>query len=98
MENVLVGAVPRFLGSDRGAMFVQLSGTGPDGEALDRSWELIANEGVGPFIPATPAVILAKRLAAGTLTARGAMPCVGLFSLGDFTQEVADLNIRQSFA
>ena len=87
-----------FLGSDRGAMFVHLSGTGPEGQVLQRRWELIANEGHGPSIPATPAVILAKRLAVGTLVTRGAMPCLGLFSLADFTQEVADLDIRQSFA
>ena len=87
-----------FLGSDRGAMFVILQGKGPNGQALEHRWELIANEGHGPFIPATPAVILAKRLVAGTLGTRGAMPCVGLFQLDGFTEEVADLDIRQSFA
>lgn len=87
-----------FLGSDRGAMFVRITGKGLDGRPLDRGWELIANAGHGPFIPATPAVILAKRLAAGTLAARGAMPCVGLFNLADFTREVADLDINQTVA
>ena len=87
-----------FLGSDRGAMFVEIAGKALDGQPLQRRWELIANEGHGPFIPATPAVILAKRLAAGTLATRGAMPCVGLIRLADVTQEVADLDIHQRFA
>ncbi len=87
-----------FLGSDRGAMFVRVTGQGFDGLAMDRCWELIANAGHGPFIPATPAVILAKALAAGRLAMRGAAPCVGLIDLAEFTTEVADLDIRQSVA
>ena len=87
-----------FLGSDRGVMFVRLTGKGVDSLMLERCWELIANAGHGPFIPATPAVILAKALAAGTLAARGAMPCVGLITRAEFTTEVADLDISQSVA
>lgn len=87
-----------FLGSDRGAMFVHLSGRGLDGCALERCWELVAYGGDGPFIPATPAVIIAKGLATGTLAVRGARPCVGLIRHADFTNEVADLDIRQSVA
>ena len=41
-----------------------------------------------------PSVILAKRLLAGTLTTRGAMPCLGLFTLEEFLAEVADLDIE----
>lgn len=85
-----------FLGSDRGAMFVHLRGQGTDGGELGIVWEMVAEHGNGPFIPATPAVILVKRLMAGTLGTRGAMPCVGLMSLRQFSEEVADLDIRQS--
>ena len=85
-----------FLGSDRGAMFVILEGRDANGQPRRAEWSLIARQGHGPFIPATSAVILAKRLAAGEKLPAGAMPCVGLMTLGQFTAEVADLDIRQT--
>ncbi len=81
-------------GSDRGAMFVMLEGTGRDGNPLTLAWELIADRGHGPYIPVTPAVIIAKRLVAGELLTRGALPCVGLITLEQFDREVADLAIH----
>jgi hypothetical protein len=60
------------------------------------TWSLVAGSGHGPYIPATPSVLLAKRLLAGTLPARGATPCVGLFTLNEFLNEVSDLNVAAS--
>jgi hypothetical protein len=82
-----------FLGSDRGGMLVTLEGTDRNGAARRIDWHLVAGRGHGPYIPATPAVLLAKRLLDGTLRERGAVPCVGLFSLADFLAEVAGLDI-----
>ena len=73
-----------FLGSDVGGMAVTLEGRGPSGGRKRIEWRLIARRGHGPYIPAMPSVILAKRLLAGTLAARGAMPCLGLFTLDEF--------------
>jgi saccharopine dehydrogenase-like NADP-dependent oxidoreductase len=83
----------RFLGSDVGGMAVTLEGRGRDGRLKRIDWRLIARRGHGPYIPAMPSVILAKRLLAGTLARRGAMPCLGLFTLAEFLMEVADLDI-----
>jgi saccharopine dehydrogenase-like NADP-dependent oxidoreductase len=83
----------RFLGSDVGGMAVMLEGEGRSGERKCVAWNLIARRGHGPYIPAIPSVMLAKRLLAGTLAARGATPCLGLFTLEDFLAEVADLDI-----
>lgn len=82
-----------FLGSDKGAMFVDLSGHDAGGRALTLSWELVADRGHGPYIPVVPAVILARRLAEGRLDARGAVPCLGLVTIEDFFAEVTDLAI-----
>ena len=82
-----------FLGSDRGGMVVTLDGRDADGRPKRLAWHLVAASGHGPYIPATPSVLLAKRLLAGTLATRGAMPCVGLFTLDEFLAEVADLEI-----
>jgi saccharopine dehydrogenase-like NADP-dependent oxidoreductase len=83
----------RSLGSDVGGMAVTLEGEGRNGARKRVEWSLIARRGHGPFIPAMPSVILAKRLLAGTLATRGAMPCLGLFTLAEFLAEVADLDI-----
>lgn len=68
-------------GSDVGGMLVELDGTDAQGQPLRLRWSLSAAAGDGPQIPAIPAVVLARKLADGSLLARGAMPCMGLFSL-----------------
>jgi len=71
-------------GSDVGAMHVELRGIDAAGDALRLVWQLVADRGDGPEIPATAAVLLARKLANGDLTAIGAMPCLGLFTLEEF--------------
>jgi hypothetical protein len=88
----------RWLGSERGGMTVTLEGSDDRGGPKRIVWYLIAERSHGPYIPAIPSVILAKRLLAGTLATRGAMPCAGLFTLADFLEEVADLEIRAALA
>jgi hypothetical protein len=88
----------RFLGSDVGGMLVTLEGKGRDGASRRIDWHLIARRGHGPYVPAMASVILAKRLLAGTLAQRGAMPCIGLFTLVEFLCEVADLDITAGSA
>ena len=82
-----------FLGTDRGGMLVELRGAGHDGHPLAIDWHLVARRGHGPFIPAIAAVIVAKKLARERISERGAMPCLGLFSLSEFMAEVEDLDI-----
>jgi hypothetical protein len=42
------------------------------------------------------AVALARKLAAGTLNARGAMPCLGLLTLGEYLAELDGLAISSA--
>jgi hypothetical protein len=86
------------LGSDRGGMAVTMEGRDADGRPKRLTWSLVAGRGHGPYIPATPSVLLAKRLIAGTLSLRGAVPCVGLFTLDDFLAEVSDLDVATGLA
>ena len=87
-----------FLGSDRGGMLVTMEGVGHDGKPKRIDWHLVARNGHGPYIPATASVVLAKRLLDGTLQERGAMPCVGLFTLDQFLTEIGDLDIAAGIA
>jgi saccharopine dehydrogenase-like NADP-dependent oxidoreductase len=70
-------------GSDVGGMVVELAGRDAQGRSLRLRWSLSAAAGHGPQIPATPAVVLARKLADGRLPSCGAMPCMGLFTLGE---------------
>jgi hypothetical protein len=81
-----------------GGMAATLEGKGKDGAPLRVDWHLFARHGHGPYVPAMASVILAKRLLAGTLSARGAMPCLGLFTLADFLAEVSDLDMTAGCA
>jgi Saccharopine dehydrogenase NADP binding domain len=81
-----------FLGSDRGGMRVDLTGRAGGGRR-HIAWHLAAGSGHGPYIPAIASVILARKLAAGQALPAGAMACVDLFTLAEFSAEVADLDI-----
>lgn len=80
-------------GSADGGMHVVLRGWDGDGKPVARSWFIVATEGHGPYIPAVPAVVVAKKILNGELARTGAMPCVGLMTLSEFLAEIAHLKI-----
>ena len=47
-------------------------------------YDLIAANGDGPQVPATAAVVLARKLARGELPGSGARACLDLFTLDEF--------------
>jgi saccharopine dehydrogenase-like NADP-dependent oxidoreductase len=81
------------LGSDVGGMHIRLSGVSKDGEPKSLTWNLVARQNHGPEIPCSPALILARKLAADRITTRGAMPCLGMFSMTDFENELSDFDV-----
>jgi saccharopine dehydrogenase-like NADP-dependent oxidoreductase len=83
-------------GSDRGGMRVLIEGEGRDGRPLRIDWQLVAGSGHGPQVPATAAVILARRLAAGTWPGAGAIPCVDVPRLDEFDAAWAGFDIHTS--
>ena len=80
-------------GSDTGGMFVRVVGRERGGTLRTRTWHLVARSGDGPYVPAMASVILAKHIVAGSGPPPGAMPCFGLFTLGEFAAEIGDLDI-----
>lgn len=76
-------------GSDIGAMHVELRGIDAAGEPLRRRWEILARDGDGPEIPATAAVVIARKLARGELASRGAGACLDLFTLDECLESLA---------
>jgi saccharopine dehydrogenase-like NADP-dependent oxidoreductase len=80
-------------GTDAGGMQINLTGLDGNQQAKKIQWQLTAENGVGPYIPTISAIILAKKLIAGTLDKRGATACLGLYSLKEFDKEAKPLGI-----
>src|SRR5690606_30603461 len=81
-------------GSDTGVMTMTLGGLAVDGSPLRLEWRIGAADARGPHIPATAAVVLARKLARGALPGGGARPCLDLFTLDEFLQALEGLPIR----
>lgn len=83
----------RHWGSDAGAMHVSVWGRNILGAHVTRTWQLVATQGHGPFVPTLAAAAMVRQLLEGK-TAPGASPCVGLLSLADFAPEMEGLAIQ----
>jgi hypothetical protein len=81
------------LGTNAGAMHVEVEGVGNDGVHKHRRWTLIAAQGDGPTIPTLAAAVLAGKLARNQISEWGACPCVGLLTLQDFLSSMSGLAI-----
>lgn len=81
--------------SDKGGMFVSMSGLGIDGETLELTWHLLAGSNHGPHIPCGASIALARKLAAGEKFDAGAKPCMGMISVKDYLTAIAHLDVRE---
>ena len=81
------------IGSECSGFHMILSGVGHDGKPLERRFIIIARSGHGPYIPCMPAILLARRLAKGEVTTRGATPCVDLIDLDTYLAALEGLDI-----
>jgi uncharacterized protein YbjT (DUF2867 family) len=81
-------------GGPYGGMLVSTVGRAEDGTRRRIRWHLTAPARDGPEIPCMAAILLARRLARGQLSERGAYPCMGFLTLRDFEPEFARWGIR----
>ena len=79
----------RAFGTDKGGLRIDFEAAGGP-----CTWSLVAEGGDGPFIPATPAAALIRKLARGEVAHRGAMPCIGLLSLAEIETEWLRASLR----
>jgi hypothetical protein len=82
------------LGSTTGGMQIRIAGEGDDKLPKTLMWNLVAHQNHGPEIPCVPALILARKLAAGRFSTTGAYPCLGMITLPEFDEEISDLDIH----
>jgi len=81
------------LGGQLAGMLVSVSGKRADGSRAQAEWHLTADALHGPEIPCMPAILLARKLAAGGIAQRGAFACTGFLSLPEFEREFAHWRI-----
>ena len=78
----------KWLGTFHGSFAVWVTGD----TGAEKSLAFVAPQN-GPRVPAAPAVLLARKLLAGDIPARGAFPCVGFISLKEFADHLAPFGI-----
>jgi hypothetical protein len=81
--------------SDQGGMFVCLDGEGHETNRLCVSWNLLARQNHGPYIPCGAAIALARKFANGAPLPKGALPCMGLLTVKEFLAPLRNLDIRE---
>lgn len=86
MDKLIYSASEKLkrFGTDNGGMQINLTGLNQQFTPLVLQWRAVALNGVGPFIPSFPSVILAKKLIGNASDLEvGAYPALGLFTLAD---------------
>jgi hypothetical protein len=81
-------------GTDIGGMQIELSGRDQAGKKKTIKWTLVAENGIGPYIPTMSALILAKKLMNTQLSDTGAKACLGMYSLADFDSYIEPYDIH----
>lgn len=81
------------LGTDTGGMQINLKGLDENKKTKSIKWVLVAENGIGPYIPTLSAIIIAKKLISGEIDTRGASPCLGMYTLQEFDAEARPLGI-----
>jgi hypothetical protein len=81
--------------SDRGGMFVRMTGPDDDGRARTLTWQLLAYDNDGPNIPCGPAIALAQKIARGAAPEPGARPCMGMLSVEEILAPLKGLSLRE---
>lgn len=84
-------------GEHRGGMFVEVEGTGKTGEAIKRSWHLLAEGDDGPLIPAMAVEALVRNVLDGQAPAPGAHAAVRDLELDDYQTLFASKTIHTGF-
>ena len=71
-------------GEHRGGMFVEMSGKSVDGNAVRRSWHLLAEGSDGPLIPSMAIAAIALKMLDGSIPPSGARPATAALELVDY--------------
>ena len=85
----------RDFGSNKSAMHMRFRGVDFNGNHREISWHLIATHGDGVYVPAAPAVVLARAILSGHFNTAGAHAAMGLASKEALMDILKHLRIRE---
>ncbi len=91
-----VGSWLGHFASERGGMYMCILGIDDAANPISQTWNLIASEGDGPFIPILAAEILTRRWLEQEPTP-GARPALSQISLSEFEKAFSSLAIKSEF-
>ena len=80
-------------GRGRSGFHMVIEGEDALGAAMHRRHWIIARSGDGPNIPVIPAILIARKLAAGERFAPGARPCLDVITLAEYRSGFAHLDV-----
>ena len=80
-------------GTDKSAFHMKMKGKDVDGSSNGLKFELTAESGDGPYIPSMPAILMAQKLADGSLVDAGAFPCMGFITMDEYLMALEKLDI-----
>src|SRR5262249_5255532 len=83
-QMLTISKLFKSFGTLHGSFGVWLTGDNGD----ERSLAIVAPQN-GPRVPASPTVLLARKLLAGEISERGAFPCVGFVELAEFADHLS---------
>lgn len=97
LSRLFYGVLNRMrFGEHRGGMFVRAGGTA-DGNAVVRSWHLLAEGNDGPYIPSMAIEAIVRKLLTGERPASGARPATHALELTDYETLFAGRTIFTGF-
>lgn len=82
------------LGGDDSGFYMKLAGKDAGGRRMEINFELLARRGDGLYIPAMPAILMARKLANSQIDHTGAAPCVGFITLAEYLEGLGELDIK----
>ena len=82
-----------WMGNSESGFFLFVSGVDAGGKKVGKRHYIIARQGDGPIIPCIPAILVARKLAAGQVIAPGARPCLDIVTLDEYRAEFAGLAV-----
>lgn len=92
--RTIAAAFDRF-GTDTGGMLVEVTGLDADDTAVRARWSLAAAGGIGPTVPALPALALLQRIAQ---LKPGAYAAAGILAYDEITSQLNRLGITTSIS
>ncbi len=96
LSRALYKTAPLFdvFGTDRSAFHMEMRGIGPKGKEKTLVFYILTDSGHGPNIPCIPSILLAQWLARGSISQRGALPCMDMISLDSYLGALKEYDIK----